>query len=66
MGYDFSYINVTDQAAMINELQKLGNKQAILVTTVNKGYQKPGNNRHPHSWSLVDPIQLTNWLLLQK
>lgn len=65
-GYDYSYINVSDQAAMINELQKLGNKNAILVTTNNKGYRKPSNIRHPHSWSIADPIKLTNWLLLQK
>lgn len=62
-GYDFSYINVTDQAAFINELQKLGNSKAILVTTTNKGYRKPGDIRHPHSWSIADPVQLTNWLL---
>lgn len=65
-GYDFSYINVTDQAAMINELQKLGNSKAVLVTTTNKGYRKPGTKRHPHSWSIADPVQLTNWLLSQK
>lgn len=65
-GYDYSYINVTDQAAMINELQKLGNKKAILVTTTNKGYRKPNNKRHPHSWSIADPVGLTSWLLLQK
>ena len=65
-GYDFSYINVTDHAAMINELQKLGNSKAVLVTTTNKGYRKPGNIRHPHSWSIADPVQLTNWLLSQK
>ena len=65
-GYDFSYINITDQAAMINELQKLGNTKAVLVSTTNKGYRKPENKRHPHSWSIADPIQLTNWLLSQK
>ena len=65
-GYDFSYINVTDQAAMINELQKLGNSKAVLVTTTNKGYRKPGNKRHPHSWSIADPVQLTKWLSSQK
>ncbi len=65
-GYDYSYINVTDQAAMINELQKLGNKKAILVTTTNKGYRQPNKKRHPHSWSIADPIKLTNWFLLQK
>ena len=65
-GYDLSYINVIDQAAMINELQKLSNSKAVLVTTSNKGYRKPGNERHPHSWSIADPNQLINWLLSQK
>ena len=65
-GYDFSYINVTDQAAMINELQKLGNNKAILVTTTNKGYREPGSKRHPHSWSIAEPVQLTKWLLSQQ
>jgi dienelactone hydrolase len=64
-GYDYSYINVLDQAAMINELQKLGNTKAILVTTIGKGYREPGHTRHPHSWSIADPVQLTNWLLSQ-
>jgi hypothetical protein len=65
-GYDYSYINITDQAAMINELQKLGNDKAIVVTTTNKGYRKPQNNRHPHSWSIADPEQTINWLQSQK
>lgn len=65
-GYDYSYLNDTDQAAMINELQRLGNKKAVLVTTMNKGYRKPNNNRHPHSWSIADPVKLINWLVLQK
>jgi len=64
-GYDFTYINVTDQAAMINELQKLGNNNAVLITTVDKGYRKPGNNRHPHSWSIADPEQTIKWLQSQ-
>lgn len=65
-GYDYTYMNAFDHAAMINELQKLGNKKAILVTTTNKGYRKPDNRRHPHSWSIADPIELINWLQLQK
>jgi len=36
-GYDYAYINITDQAAMINELQKLGNDQAVLIPTLDKG-----------------------------
>jgi hypothetical protein len=65
-GYDYSFINVTDQAAMINELQKLGNNKAVLVTTTGKGYRKPQNNRHPHSWSIADPQQTIKWLQSQK
>lgn len=64
-GYDYSYINITDQAAMINELHKLGNDKAILVTTTNKGYRKPNNTRHPHSWNIADPAQLIKWLQSQ-
>lgn len=64
-GYDYSFMNITDQAAMINELQRLGNKKAILITTQNKGFRKPGNIRHPHSFSIVDNEQLVLWLLKQ-
>jgi hypothetical protein len=65
-GYDYSYINVTDQAAMINELQRLGNSKAVLVTTTGKGYRQPNNIRHPHSWSIADPEQTIKWLQSQK
>lgn len=61
-GYDNSYNNITDHTAMINELQRLGNKNAFLVTTTDKGYRKPDNTRHPHSWSIADPEQLIKWL----
>src|SRR5450432_836971 len=65
-GYDYSYINITDEAAMINELKKLGNDKAVLITTVDKGYRKPANNKHPHSWSIADPEQTIKWLTSQK
>lgn len=61
-GYDLDYINIIDQTRMINELQRLGNNKAILVTTTEKGYRKPNNNRHPHSWSIADPEQTIKWL----
>jgi esterase/lipase len=64
-GYDYSYNNITDHAAMINELQRLGNKNAVLVTTTDKGYRKPNNMRHPHSWSIADPEQVIKWLQSQ-
>lgn len=65
-GYDYAYINIVDHAAMINELQKLGNDQAVLITTTNKGYRKPNNIRHPHSWSIADPQLTIHWLRSQK
>ena len=64
-GYDYSYMNIVDHAAMINELQQLGNNKAILITTTDKGFRKPNNNRHPHSWSIADKEEVVKWLLLQ-
>lgn len=62
-GYDYTSFNAIDQAAMINELQRLGNRRAVLRTTDNKGYREPAHTRHPHSWSIADPKQLVSWLL---
>ncbi len=64
-GYDISYNNITDHTAMINELQRLGNKKAVLVTTTNQGFRKPNNVRHPNSWSIASPEQIINWLQSQ-
>lgn len=62
-GYDYMNINAIDEAGMINELQRLGNRKARLVVTHHKGYREPGHIRHPHSWSIAQPKQLVNWLL---
>lgn len=62
-GADFSDMNVTDCAALVNELKRLGNPEAVLVLSENKGYRKPDNRRHPHSWSIVDGDALIAWLL---
>lgn len=64
-GYDISYNNITDHSAMINELQRLGNTNAVLVTTIDKGYRKPNNVKHPISWSIADPEQVIKWLQSQ-
>jgi len=61
--YDCSYNNIIDQVAMINELQRLGNENAVLITTTNKGYRMPNKVRHPNSWSIADPKQIMKWLL---
>ncbi|RTY67104.1 alpha/beta hydrolase [Flavobacterium sp. LB2P53] len=65
-GADFTSMNATECSAMINELNRLGNQSAELITTQNKGYRKPDNRRHPHSWSIVDNNELIEWLLRQK
>ncbi|MFZ4057486.1 MAG: hypothetical protein ACOYKE_05080 [Ferruginibacter sp.] len=64
-GADLTSMNATACSAMINELNRLGNKNATLITTQNKGYRKPDNRRHPHSWSIVDNNELIKWLLKQ-
>lgn len=62
-GADFTGMNSTYHSAMINELNRLGNQEAVLITTTNKGYRVPNNERHPHSWSIADPADLLPWLL---
>ncbi len=62
---DYTSMNSTECSAFINELNRLGNNKAELITTQNKGYRKPDNIRHPHSWSIVDNDTLINWLLAQ-
>ncbi|MDO8316688.1 MAG: alpha/beta hydrolase [Flavobacterium sp.] len=63
---DFTNMNASECSAMINELNRLGNEKAKLITTQNKGFRKPDNKRHPHSWSIVDNDELIVWLLNQK
>jgi pimeloyl-ACP methyl ester carboxylesterase len=65
-GFDLTSTNITECSAMINELQRLGNTKAELVITLNKGYRKPGNVRHPHSWSIAESDELVKWLLAQR
>jgi hypothetical protein len=64
-GEDYSGMNALDGSCMINELNRLGNHNAYLITTQNKGYRKPDNRRHPHSWSIIDNNELIKWLLNQ-
>lgn len=64
-GYDLSHLNIIDETAFINELQKMGNKNALLITTNNKGYREPNHYRHPHSWSIADANETVGWLLSQ-
>lgn len=59
---DFSDINGLDGSCMINELRLLGNKQAELILTQDKGYRRPNHRKQPHSWSIIDNKELLKWL----
>ena len=50
---DYYAMNAIDLAAIVNALNIMGNKEAELILTENKGYH-PDGTRHPHSWSIVD------------
>jgi hypothetical protein len=63
---DFTGLNITECSAMINELNRLGNNKASLITTQNKGFRKPNNEKQPHSWSIVDNEELIKWLLINR
>ena len=57
---DYYSMNSLDLAALINDLNILGNQQAELIITQNKGYL-PDGRRHPHSWSIVDEMEMIDW-----
>lgn len=62
-GFDLTQINVTECSVMINELNLLGSTKSELILTQNKGYRKPDNHRHPHSWSIAESDELVKWLM---
>lgn len=61
-GNDLYDMNALDQSAFINHLIGRGNKKAEFINAIGKGYRLEGN-RHPHSWSIVDPEECIEWIL---
>lgn len=59
---DYSDINAIDGSCMINELILLGNENAELILTEDKGYRRPNHRKQPHSWSIIDDDELMVWL----
>ena len=59
---DFYSMNALDHSAMILLLNENGNKQAEFINAYQKGYRLEGN-RHPHSWSIVEPADCISWIL---
>ncbi len=60
--YDYAGADVLDEAAIISELPRWSNKNAILIAVKNNGYREPEPLRHPHSRGIADPVQLVQWL----
>jgi len=63
-GVDMYELNALDQTAMIIALQQMGNKDAHFINAFGKGYRIEGF-RHPHSWSIIDPGELLQWIQVQ-
>lgn len=59
---DMYDMNALDQTAMIVSLNDAGNNKAAFINALGKGYRIEGN-RHPHSWSIVEPVDCMNWIL---
>ncbi len=55
-------MNALDHTAMIQTLRALGNQRAEFINAFQKGYRLEGN-RHPHSWSIVEPQECLEWVL---
>lgn len=60
-GNDLYDMNALDQSAMINYLIGHGNNKAEFINAYGKGYRIEGN-RHPHSWSIVEPSECITWI----
>jgi len=54
--------NALDASELINRLLLLGNENAEFITSKLPGYRSSGF-RHPHSWSIVNEVELVQWAL---
>ncbi len=48
-------------AELINRLVLMGNDKAEFMQTFQTGYRSNGD-RHPHSWSIVNEVELIQWM----
>ena len=48
-------------AELINRLVLMGNQKAEFMQTFQTGYRSNGQ-RHPHSWSIVNEVELIHWM----
>ena len=59
---DMYDLNALDQTAMIQLLNDNGNQKAEFINAFQRGIRIEGN-RHPHSWSIIDPESTVKWIL---
>ena len=55
--------NMLDASELITRLRNLGNTAAEFVASKSAGVRSNGM-RHPHSWSIVDEVELIQWVKL--
>jgi len=59
---DYYDLNAANLSAMTNFLMQSGNTRAEFIPAIGKGFRVDGK-RHPHSWSIVEPIDCIKWIL---
>ncbi|MBO9703337.1 MAG: hypothetical protein J7604_24195 [Sporocytophaga sp.] len=59
---DYYDMNAFGLAGMIRFLKLSGNKNAELISAINKGYDLNGK-RNPHSWSILDAKDCKEWMI---
>ena len=57
---DYYSMNSIDLAALVNDSLLMGNTEAQLMSTANRGRREDGSH-HPHSWEIVDQAELISW-----
>lgn len=55
------FANLLDGGSLIKDLHFLGNQDAELILTKDKGFRETGKYKAAHSWSIVDAEELVNW-----
>lgn len=61
-GRDYYDMNAANLSAMANFLMQNGNTKAEFIPAIGKGFSVDGT-RHPHSWSIVEPVECIKWIL---
>lgn len=61
-GSEYEQMNAYHIKRLVEVLKKNDFKNVEYIATQNRGYRSNGI-RHPHSWSIVDPDELMDWIL---